>query len=75
MNFLNTENEKNFLPPVQSLMATFRTNQFPAIFRGHLAFLNDCKNVFISDMVGDRAIFAKCLTPRLSAESTGDFST
>ena len=55
---------KNFTPSVSAVYwQLFAQISFPPFLAA------------ISDMVGDREIFAKFLTPRLSAESTGEFST
>ena len=48
--------------------------QFPATFGGFLNFCVKCKSAFILEMVRDREISTKFLTPRLYAEYTGDFS-
>ena len=63
---------QNFWPTgyLQSLLAMFPKNHFPAIFGDHLEFLRKTKNAFISETLRDRAIWTKCLTHRVSAQCT-----
>ena len=56
---------------MQSLLATFCKNRFPATFNGHLEFLYKTqKHIYL----GNGAISKKFWTHRVSAESTGNFS-
>ena len=47
---------------------------FPPFLAAILNFSIKCKNAFISEMERHRVILMKFLTPRVSAESPGNFS-
>ena len=56
---------------VSSHPPLFGKNHFPVILGGHLEFLHETKNTFISETVRDRAILTIFLTCRVYAESSG----
>ena len=58
---------------LQSHLATFCKHLFPQVLVAILNFCVKRKNTFILEIVQDRAISAKVLTPRISAESASDF--